>query len=135
MYRGWREITKAVLAHKHNPTKPLGIPKSRLERPESRVYRDWVQKEINAHPEEFQDFAKGRGIVATRERFLEWLETSEGQKKLIAAGGAPRTGGAHTVVTSESVTPATEKKFGKTVIVPIAVPGCGMLFTISHIHS
>ncbi len=126
MYRAWREITKTIYIHKNNSSKPLNIPRSRLERPESRVYRDWVEKEINTHPKDFQDFMKGQGIVATRERFLRWLETSEGQKKLVAAGGAPKVDGAHAIVKPEGDSPAT-KKFGKTVIVPIAVPGCGML--------
>ncbi|KAF8343001.1 RNA ligase-domain-containing protein [Cantharellus anzutake] len=125
MYRAWREITKTILSYKRDSSKPLNIPKSRLERPESRVYRNWVEDEIDAHPKEFEGFSKGQGVVATRERFLKWLETPTGQRKLIAAGGALKKDGAHALANPEAVTTTPRKEFGKTIIVPIAVPGCG----------
>lgn len=112
MYRDWREITKTILAKKKkNPGAPAGIPRSKLQRPESRLYRHWVEAEIDKNPDEFKDFAEGKGIIATRDRFLAWLASGEGQ----TAFDKP-----------EVINAKPEKMdFKKTVIVPIAVPGCG----------
>lgn len=114
MYRDWREITKSILAKKKkNPGQPAGgIPRSKLQRPESRLYRHWVEAEIDKNPDEFKDFAEGKGIIATRERFLTWLASEEGQAALETGKVA-------------SAEPELKTDFKKTVIVPIAVPGCG----------
>jgi tRNA ligase len=106
MYRDWREVTKILLSKGIDDAK---LPKSKLKRKETRLYVDWVKKEIKHHPSAFSEFMKGKGIIATRERFLKWMETDEGKVGL--------------VVESEALPTTTE--FGKTIIVPVAIPGCG----------
>ncbi|KAF8320353.1 hypothetical protein DL93DRAFT_2073938 [Clavulina sp. PMI_390] len=126
MYRAWREITKVILTAKSKKPPVSGsdisIPKSRVARPESRLYRNWVEKEIDARPEDFAEYAKGKGIIETRERFLKWLESEEGQTRLekVKAGEEEEVEPAKNDVVQPEV-----KGKGKLVIVPIAVPGCG----------
>ncbi|KAI9453840.1 RNA ligase-domain-containing protein [Lactarius psammicola] len=97
MYRDWREITKALLARGES----ANLPKSKMARPETKVYVKWVRNEINKHPELFDGYTKGHGIIATRERDKVKAESAEG------------------------VSAASDKKFGKTIIMPVAVPGVG----------
>jgi hypothetical protein len=56
---------------------------------------------------------KGHGIIDTRKRFLEWLEMDEGKR------------GKRKVETDKEATQPPGKGFGKTIIMPIAVPGVG----------
>jgi len=74
------------------------------------VYVKWV-KAIKRHPALFDGYTKGHGIIATRERFLRWLETDEGER-------------GNQVADSAEVA-LDEKRFGKTIIMPIGVPGVG----------
>ena len=101
MYRDWREITKALLVHGGGAK----LPKSRIARPETKLYVKWVRNEIKKHPELFDGYVKGHGVIATRERFLRWKET-----------GAE---------IADGVAAVSHKRFGKTIIMPIAVPGAG----------
>ncbi|KAI0074230.1 hypothetical protein K474DRAFT_1665656 [Panus rudis PR-1116 ss-1] len=133
MYRDWREVTKTLLSK--GPTMS-NVPKSKLRRPETRVYVKWVIEEIQRDRSQFSEYTKGRGIIATRERFLKWLEeTKEGRKALEEVGKVPPEREA-VDPSSEQPTIATEssasvtvsdpqKQFGKTIIVPIAIPGVG----------
>jgi tRNA ligase len=109
MYRDWREITKALLSRGESAK----LAKSKMARPETQVYVKWVKKDIKNHPELFDEYQKGHGIIATRERFLRWLETGEGESDKKKVGSA------------EEVAAVPNKKFGKTIIMPIAVPGLG----------
>lgn len=124
MYREWREITKAILAGKENP---------RASRKESKVYSSWVKEEIKKHPKDFADYAKGRGIISIRERFLKWYQMdcqkTDGQK-------------ISSIVTPGGTSPSDD--FTKTLLVPIATPGCGKtsvalvltrLFGFGHIQN
>lgn len=113
MYRDWREITKALLARGEGAK----LPKSKMARPETKVYVKWVKDEIKKHPELFDGYTKGHGIIATCERFLRWLETAEGESDKKKAESI------------EGLSAASEKKFGKTIIMPVAVPGVGALYT------
>jgi len=115
MYRDWREITKSLLARGESAK----LPKSKMARPETKVYVKWVKEEIKRHPALFDGFTQGHGIIATRERFLRWLETDEGERDKQAADSA-------------EVAP-DENKFGKTIIMPIAVPGVGMSYAPIHL--
>ena len=74
MYRDWREITKALLSRGESAK----LPKSKMGRPGTQVYVKWVKGEIINHPELFDGYLKDHGIIATRERFLKWLESGEG---------------------------------------------------------
>ncbi|KAG1834983.1 RNA ligase-domain-containing protein [Suillus subalutaceus] len=127
MYRDWREVTKTLLSAK-GPLNNVKLPKSKLKRKETRLYVEWVKKEIRHNPSAFSEYSKGKGIIATRERFLQWMETDEGKKGLVV----------------ESEAPPTTKEFGKTIILPVAIPGCGKtavsialasLFNFGHTQS
>ena len=106
MYRDWREVTKILLGTKG----PLGgarLPSSKLKRPETALYVKWIKGEIGRDRKQFEGFNKGKGIIATRERFLEWMETGEAKEATV----------------EEDIT--SNVTFGKTIILPIAVPGVG----------
>ncbi|KAG2145593.1 RNA ligase-domain-containing protein [Suillus cothurnatus] len=127
MYRDWREVTKILLSTKESLNNAK-LPKSKLKRKETRLYVEWVKKEIRHNPSAFSEYLKGKGIIATRERFLKWMETDEGKKGLVV----------------ESEAPPTTKEFGKTIILPVAIPGCGKtavsvalasLFNFGHTQS
>ena len=109
MYRDWREVTKSLLSRGESAK----LPKNKMKRPETKVYVDWVRREIKNHPELFEGYSKGHGIISTRERFLEWLETEEGKR------------GKKKAETEEEVGQTSDKTYGKTIIMPIAVPGVG----------
>lgn len=108
MYRDWREVTKMLLSTKGS-LNDAKLPKSKSKRKETRLYIEWVKKEIRHNPSAFSEYLKGKGIIATRERFLKWMETDDGEKELVL----------------ESKAPPTTKEFGKTIILPVAIPGCG----------
>jgi tRNA ligase len=109
MYRDWREITKSLLSKGEK----ANLPKNKMARPETKTYVAWVKGEIKRNPSLFEDYTKGHGIITTRERFLEWLETDEGKR------------GKRKVETDKEATQPPGKEFGKTIIMPIAVPGVG----------
>ena len=112
MYRDWREVTKTLLS-KGKDASLASVSKAKLKRPETRVYVKWVLEEIKRDRSQFAEFTKGKGIIATRERFLKWLE-SEGKREL-----------EDTSKEEQAKVAEDKKKFGKTVIVPVAVPGVG----------
>ncbi|KAI0030279.1 RNA ligase-domain-containing protein [Vararia minispora EC-137] len=121
MYRDWREVTRTLLAAR-GTLDAVSLPKSKMRRVETRLYVKWVIGEIQRDRSQFDGFAKGRGIIATRERFLEWMKAREG-----AEAAAEST---------ESEDAVEDKKFGKTIIVPVAVPGVGktaIAVALSHL--
>lgn len=109
MYRDWREVTKSLLSRGFDDAK---LPRSKLKRKETRLYVDWVKREIKYNPGAFSEYMKGKGIIATRERFLKWMETDDGKKDLVV----------------ESEVSRRAQTFGKTIILTVAVPGCGKLW-------
>ena len=109
MYRDWREITKSLLSKGES----ANFPKNKMARPETKVYVAWVKGEIKRNPDLFEGYSKGHGIIATRDRFLQWLETEEG------------TTGKKKSESEKEATHPPGKEFGKTIIMPIAVPGVG----------
>ena len=118
MYRDWREVTKVLLSVK-GAMNPRNVPKSKMKRPETKVYVNWVIEEFKKDPDAFKDYNKGKGIIATREKFLAWLKSDSGERGLAAAEKD-----------DEIVVPSSSKvcDFGKTVIIPVAIPGCGKYF-------
>lgn len=119
MYRDWREITKAILGAKAG-AEPR-ISKAKLNRPETRLYKQWVQGEIKNNRKAFDGYMHNHGIIATRERFLKWCQ-EEGYAKL-AQDMESHAG---------TVRESPKHNFGKTVIVPVAIPGCGMFQFLSR---
>lgn len=119
MYRDWREVTKVLLsAHAKDPhggMEEARLPKSKMRRRETGMYVEWVKGEIRRDPGAFEGYAKGRGIIKTRERFLRWVEEG-GERGEVGV----ELGGANGSAKEEG-----EKEWGKTVIVPIAIPGVG----------
>ena len=110
MYRDWREVTKILLSTK-GPLSGARLAKSKLKRPETVLYVKWMKGEIERDRTQFENFNKGKGIIATRERFLKWMDTGEAQEAAV-------DGDASTL----NVT------YGKTIILPIAIPGVGEHF-------
>ncbi|KAF9226083.1 hypothetical protein BS17DRAFT_776626 [Gyrodon lividus] len=106
MYRDWREVTKALLSTKGS-LNDAKLPKSKMKRKETQIYLKWVKNEIQTNRDAFKGYAHGKGIIAVRERFLAWLNT-EGD-------------------TDPDSVPEVQnsKEFGKTIILPVAIPGCG----------
>jgi len=109
MYRDWREITKSLLSKGESAR----LPKNKMARPETKTYVAWVKGEIKRNPSLFEGYTKGHGIIATRERFLVWLETDEGKR------------GKRKAETDKEARQTPGKELGKTIIMPIAVPGVG----------
>ncbi|KIJ58824.1 hypothetical protein HYDPIDRAFT_33787 [Hydnomerulius pinastri MD-312] len=108
MYRDWREVTKTLLSTKGS-LNDAKLPKSRLKRGETQLYVKWVKNEIHNNRLAFEGFSQGKGIIATRERFLKWLDNDQGR----------------TDHDDGLVSPQNTKEFGKTIIIPVAIPGCG----------
>ncbi|KAF8555611.1 hypothetical protein OG21DRAFT_1507500 [Imleria badia] len=108
MYRDWREITKSLLSTKGS-LNDAKLPKSKMKRKETQVYLKWVKNEIQTNRSAFQGYAQGKGIIATRDQFFRWLGTEQGKTDLTGLEESDKTA----------------KEFGKTIIVPVAIPGCG----------
>ncbi|KAL1941803.1 hypothetical protein VTO73DRAFT_6803 [Trametes versicolor] len=132
MYRDWREVTKTLLAKGPSPAL---VPKSKMRRAETKLYVKWVCAEIKRDPSQFEEFTKGKGIIATRTRFLQWLESDQGKAAQSAVADVPDETGTK---------PDVDLKEDKVIIVPIAVPGVGKttvgvalshLFGFGHVQS
>ena len=117
MYRDWREVTRSLLASK-DEMKASNLPKSKMKRTETKVYVKWVIEEIKKDRASFDGFAKGKGIIAIREKFLKFLETKQGMDVLegVKNGNEP------------DIPEVANDKPTKTIIVPVAIPGCGASF-------
>lgn len=74
------------------------------------LYAWWVDREIRERRSKFNAWESGRGIIATREEFLGWSNTTEGRDK-------KRELGIRFV--------EVDRVYERTLIVPIAIPGCG----------
>ncbi|KAF7325768.1 tRNA ligase [Mycena kentingensis (nom. inval.)] len=129
MYRDWREVTKSLLRHHELARKGDGpgmseksLPKGKMRRAETKVYVRWAIADIQRDYAPWAEYTKSKGIVATRERFLLWLKTPEGASLLAAAlkGDMPPFTPINSKASAEPQGP-----FGKTIIVPVAIPGCG----------
>ena len=121
MYRDWREATKILLSK--GPSES-NVPRGKMRRPETRMYVRWVIAEIKRDRSQFADFTKGKGIIATRERFLKFMESEEGKRAQDTATEAGSGAGPGETAARKDV----DMKTGKTIIVPVAVPGVGASF-------
>ncbi|KAJ2888646.1 trna ligase, partial [Coemansia asiatica] len=67
MFREWREITSRIIAEKPFKTRyPL-----------SKIYVEWVKKDIKKNPNSFENFVT-KGVIGARKRFLEYYESLDG---------------------------------------------------------
>lgn len=116
MYREWRELTRKLLSsYPDSDVKP-----GKLRNPESRMYLWWVNREIQKDVSRFAAWKVGKGIISTRNEFLEWMKQPEAKKiaKMLKQD-----------VFDENEAPKGE--FDRTLLVPIAVQGCGAFFSSS----
>ena len=114
MYRDWREITKKLLSAK-GPIDYVSMPRNKMKRPETKVYVNWIKAEIKRDRKPFEGYLDNKGIIATRLRYLDWLASEDGKK------------GIEAMKKENEGQPREAKTFGKTIIVPVAIPGCGTL--------
>ncbi|BGP42918.1 tRNA ligase [Rhodotorula kratochvilovae] len=112
MYREWRELTRKLLSAYPN-VETVNPAKVRNE--ESRLYLWWVAREIKRDHAKFDPWKHGKGIIRTREEFLAWQKTPE-------ANTARRELGVKVAMDEEE---RKNRKFDKTIIVPVAIQGCG----------
>ncbi|KAF5380128.1 hypothetical protein D9615_006236 [Tricholomella constricta] len=115
MYRDWREVTKKLLSAS-STLSASALPKAKMRRAETRVYVRWVIDEIKRDRAPFAEYTKGKGIIAARERFLAYLQTPRGKEELAKA----KKGATESVSVMNK-----DEVFQKTIIVPVAIPGCG----------
>ena len=69
--------------------------------------------DIKRDKKQFEGYLGNKGIIGTRLRYLDWLAPEEGKKGIMA-------------VEKEEDETKGVKTLGKTIIVPVAIPGCGM---------
>lgn len=123
---------------------PPAPPTPRTRRPETTLYIEWcydrlygnAERGVKPQPELFAQFQEGRGIIALREAFLAYKESKDGQEALQRHQTGP--------VSAIRDLRLDERPYSKTLIVPIAVVGCGKtalcvalsdLFGWTHIQS
>lgn len=112
----------AVTGQKSKKGKPASdsnesiVNLNKIRNSETKTYVEWVQKYMNTHPEAFVDYMDNRGIVAVRNAYLEHKAQASRDNDVPAATDSDKQ--------EQSVIPET---FDRTLIVPIAVPGCGKL--------
>ena len=110
LYRDWREVTKALLSMqaKTGLMNPNNLPQSKMHRDETKVYVNCAIGEIKRNPKAFDQY-NNKGIIKTREMFLEWLSANKGKK-------------ADRDVAEDRKEPKkpNQDEFIKTIIVPVA---------------
>lgn len=115
MYREWRELTRKCLTAHALGTLEESVDPKRVKNPESRLYLWWVKREIARDVGKFDSWKFGKGMIKTREEFIEWEKTGDGRS-------ARRQLGEVVQLDEEE---KKHRKFDKTIVVPIAVQGCG----------
>lgn len=94
---------------------PSSIRLDRIRNPETRLYAIWVEKYMETNPEAFVEYQDNRGIISVREAFLKWRSTTKEGQDLHAQMMGKKEGS----------TIQKTGAFEKTLLVPVAVPGCG----------
>jgi tRNA ligase len=139
MYRDWREVTRSMLTtlgtgnKKRMSAKELenSVSRNKMRRPETRAYVKWIVPQMLEDAKQFKGFVKGQGIIKTRLRFLEWYaqnkkevtvsEDESGEKVVEDQKGK---------TWMKAASDDDGKAVGKTIILPVAIPGCGMLIIL-----
>jgi tRNA ligase len=138
LYRTWREVTRAMLPLIKNPggdeeEKIRKRVKNKTKRPEVAVYVGWVDRMLRTEPELFDNFE--RGVVKVRERFLKWTEGDGKAEWEAALSGKPLAVSKQAGESDSARSLRQEARAGlkkKYVLVPMAIPGCGELFSSDH---
>jgi tRNA ligase len=127
-----KEVKKAEQARKAMEIAagitPPDPPQGRSGRPETKLYIKWCYAklygnkdlDIQADASLFVSFQYNKGIIKLRETFLDYLRSSSGLAQLEQMSGR-RAG----QVSQLDAAANTDIGFTKTVLVPIAIPGCG----------
>lgn len=122
---------------------PPSPPQPRSKRPETALFISWCYDRlygnpslnINPQPQLFAGLTQNKGIIAMRNAFLAHLATTSPAE---SAGDRKEQG------KEEEEEEKDEREYTKTVLTPIAVPGCGKtvlavalteLFSVGHIQS
>jgi tRNA ligase len=131
MWREWRELTRKLLTARRKKTgdavgaadgdETPAIKVERLKRPETRLYVEFVKRMLDERPGMFDEWQYGRGIVKTRDEFFAWCDTEEGKRE--AQRLSKGKGQAQVDCDGDD---SNSRPFDKTLLVPIAIPGCGM---------
>lgn len=106
MYRDWRELTKSYITSGGKVA-----PKIRRNRPATLRYLDYIKKELAGNEELQKSYLNNKGIIALRERFLEYC----GQRGIDLVEAEDGTAAAASGGSSDT----------KYVLVPVATIGCG----------
>ncbi|GAA93789.1 uncharacterized protein L969DRAFT_84766 [Mixia osmundae IAM 14324] len=127
MWRDWREKTRQIIKKREvllldSGKSPEQIKQdsrgviniAKIKEPETRLYVHWTLDMLDDHPDWFKHYAEGRGIIAVRQRFLDWRASADGRK---AQEPTTAKGNAHKTASGDALV--------KTIIAPIAVQGSG----------
>ena len=131
MYRDWRELTRKMLSDKQAFEKAGAsagkaqrpeLPSTKKKRKETRLFVQWCYEKMygsdddktQAQPELFERQHQNQGIIHLRDMFIDYMASEEGQARLEHGKGS--------MPAKEA---ASVEPFTKTLIVPVAVPGCG----------
>ncbi len=106
-------------------------PAPRSKRAETMAFIDWCYDRIwgsadgrvPAEPRLFEQFSVGKGIIHVRDCFLDYCQTPEGRASLAQHGKQSHVEQSRQTQAQEPA--EATRAFTKTLIVPIAVPGCG----------
>lgn len=131
MYRDWRELTRKMLfdkeafetdprAHQAKRPEPPNVKK---KRPETQLFVQWCYEQMHgsadgtvpARPDLFEGLSQNAGIIRLRQLFIEYMST-EGGQVMMKQWKDPE---------APSNLRKGEEPFTRTLIVPVAIPGCG----------
>lgn len=114
---------------------PPAAPQARSNRAETKLYVQWCYEKlygspdgkVRPDPELFESFNQNKGIIRLRQEFIRYVDSPQGRAKLTALSTRTHgtTVGAQDGGQPTAATAAADWPFDKTLLVPIAVPGCG----------
>jgi tRNA ligase len=132
MYRDWRELTRRMLSDKEayerdpraDQTKRPDPPAVAKKRPETQLFVQWCYEQMYgsadgallARPELFEGLSQNYGIIKLRNMFIEYMSTEQGKEEMKKWQKS---------TTAQTYSEKPDIPFTKTLIVPIAIPGCG----------
>lgn len=126
-------------------TPPLP-PQTRSTRPETRLFVEWCYEKLYGSKDGiqkpeldlFESFSQNKGIINLREKFIEYMKSPEGKARLAETNRKSKNSNASRIQSDamHANGEQSDKAFDKTLIVPIAVPGCGktvLAVALSHL--